>query len=690
MANTRTKDVGVTKTTLAADTYLYGDGNTDGSHKILGSDVANYVATEEGGSTLASLTAGKVPASQLPSGFDAGTYLGLWDANANSPTLSNGSGTQGDYYIVGTAGTTSIDGISSWAVGDEIRANASAWEKLTPGTTAVTQGGTGATTAEGARTNLEVDSKDEAAEGLTRNEPSLYLNGSNEYLSVPDNAAFSMTDGTDDLPAFWSFWVKVDDWTSQFLVSKYGGSAATREWAIDSSGSDNLVFFLTDTSGNSCTTTLSGMNAYEGQWVHILISYAGAGPNSSNAFSAAQDGVNIYVNGVNQTGASHNNNASYTGQSDTSQSVHIGRENASYGEFEIRELQIGNTALTAAQVEQIYRSGVPFELSQASASELVTDGDMEASGTASWPYATGVTLSKSTASPYAGTNALRLTLSGTGTGYAEQDIGISGGKTYNVRGWARGDGTRIPQVRFNGSSWQTLWTGTSSTSWQRFDVTVEANAGPNGRLTLYVSNTGSVSDWVEFDNVSVTEAGAILDLRSRSVNGTTIVDESGNGFNGSLNNMSVAANAVNLPAALSANHPNPSSGEKILSLGNAGTEKIGGTAEGHMVVSSVAAGVGSELTIASGVVTASAGYHEIDTEGNAASDDLDTITASSWMGAGTRLVVMAIDDSHTVVLKDGTGNLRLAGDFSMDTNVDTMELIYDGTNWCELSRSNNS
>ena len=46
------------------------------------------------------------------------TYQGTWNASTNSPTLSSGSGTPGYYYIVSVAGSTNLDGITDWAVGD--------------------------------------------------------------------------------------------------------------------------------------------------------------------------------------------------------------------------------------------------------------------------------------------------------------------------------------------------------------------------------------------------------------------------------------------------------------------------------------------------------------------------------------------------------------------------------------------
>lgn len=75
---------------------------------------------------------GKVPVGQLPAAAVGGLdYLGTWNATTNTPTLSNGSGTApGQFYKVATAGSTTIDGISSWAVGDWIIFDGTAWEKL--------------------------------------------------------------------------------------------------------------------------------------------------------------------------------------------------------------------------------------------------------------------------------------------------------------------------------------------------------------------------------------------------------------------------------------------------------------------------------------------------------------------------------------------------------------------------------
>lgn len=58
-------------------------------------------------------------------------YLGLWNANTNSPNIQSSVGNTSDYYIVGTAGTTNINGISDWGVGDWIIfSSTGVWQKI--------------------------------------------------------------------------------------------------------------------------------------------------------------------------------------------------------------------------------------------------------------------------------------------------------------------------------------------------------------------------------------------------------------------------------------------------------------------------------------------------------------------------------------------------------------------------------
>lgn len=59
-------------------------------------------------------------------------YQGAWNANTNTPALASGVGSNNNYYIVSDAGTTNLDGIALWSVGDWVIFNGatSTWEKI--------------------------------------------------------------------------------------------------------------------------------------------------------------------------------------------------------------------------------------------------------------------------------------------------------------------------------------------------------------------------------------------------------------------------------------------------------------------------------------------------------------------------------------------------------------------------------
>jgi hypothetical protein len=126
--------------------------------------VANGVATLDSG--------GQVPLSQIPPLGDL-NYQGTWDASSNTPTLTSSVGTKGYYYVVNVAGSTNLNGITDWQIGDWAVYSGTAWQKIdntdlvvsvngktgavvltygdiTSGVVPVVNGGTGVTTSSGA------------------------------------------------------------------------------------------------------------------------------------------------------------------------------------------------------------------------------------------------------------------------------------------------------------------------------------------------------------------------------------------------------------------------------------------------------------------------------------------------------------------------------------------------------------
>lgn len=115
----------------SADTSLVRPSNWNADHTIVGlgtaaelnAGVANGVATLDGGGT--------VPLSQIPASIQGSlSYQGTWNASTNTPTLASGVGTKGYYYVVSVAGSTNLDGITDWNVGDMAVYSGTAWQQI--------------------------------------------------------------------------------------------------------------------------------------------------------------------------------------------------------------------------------------------------------------------------------------------------------------------------------------------------------------------------------------------------------------------------------------------------------------------------------------------------------------------------------------------------------------------------------
>jgi hypothetical protein len=61
---------------------------------------------------------------------NAPAYQGTWNASTNTPTLISSVGVAGYYYVVSVAGTTTLNGVSNWNVGDWAIYENGAWQKI--------------------------------------------------------------------------------------------------------------------------------------------------------------------------------------------------------------------------------------------------------------------------------------------------------------------------------------------------------------------------------------------------------------------------------------------------------------------------------------------------------------------------------------------------------------------------------
>ena len=100
----------------------------------------------------------------------------------------------------------------------------------------------------------------------------------------------------------------------------------------------------------------------------------------------------------------------------------------------------------------------------------------------------------------------------------------------------------------------------------------------------------------------------------------------------------------------------------------------------------------SELTIASGAITPTRTYHTVDTESDAASDDLDTMATGS-VSDGAIVILTPNNTARTVVVKHeataGAGDFHLQNgkDATLDSTDLSLVVQRRGADWCEISRS---
>lgn len=157
-------------------TTLAGYGIGDGQSTAEKNKANGYAGLDAGG---------KLPMALMPATMlGAVIFQGLWNAATNTPTIPPASAeNKGWYFMVNTAGTTSIDGEADWNPSDWIISDGTRWRKVDntdqvtsvagkrgdvtlvigdienlqtalDATVAISRGGTGGTTQAAARTNL--------------------------------------------------------------------------------------------------------------------------------------------------------------------------------------------------------------------------------------------------------------------------------------------------------------------------------------------------------------------------------------------------------------------------------------------------------------------------------------------------------------------------------------------------------
>jgi len=94
----------------------------------LQTQINNLIPSQTGNAGKFLTTNGTIVSwAEIVGGLD---YQGTWNATTNTPTLASGVGVNGYYYVVATAGSTNLDGVTDWQIGDWAIYNGTAWQKI--------------------------------------------------------------------------------------------------------------------------------------------------------------------------------------------------------------------------------------------------------------------------------------------------------------------------------------------------------------------------------------------------------------------------------------------------------------------------------------------------------------------------------------------------------------------------------
>lgn len=108
---------GATKTKITYDINGLITGGVDATTADFADTVSKRFVTDTQIATWNALIGGTI-------------FQTVWNATTNSPALVDSTGTKGYYYIVNVAGSTSLDGITDWKVGDWAIFDGVVWRKV--------------------------------------------------------------------------------------------------------------------------------------------------------------------------------------------------------------------------------------------------------------------------------------------------------------------------------------------------------------------------------------------------------------------------------------------------------------------------------------------------------------------------------------------------------------------------------
>jgi hypothetical protein len=120
------------------------------------------------------------------------SYQGTWNASTNTPTLASSTGVNGYYYITDVAGSTNLDGITDWQIGDWLLFNGSVWQKIDQSNLVTSVNGQTGAVSVGTVTSVAAT----AGTGITVTGSPITSSGTLTITNTAPDQTVALTDGT--------------------------------------------------------------------------------------------------------------------------------------------------------------------------------------------------------------------------------------------------------------------------------------------------------------------------------------------------------------------------------------------------------------------------------------------------------------------------------------------------------------
>ena len=190
---------------------------------------------------------------------------------------------------------------------------------------------------------------------------SLDFDGVDDYLNIPDADVLSINNSGADRGFSMSFWLKLPTAGGNDIINKstFWNSGGYRyEYKVHTNYLSRIFFVIYGNDNVSIyQQIILDQNLSTDTWYHIGFTFDLGSTSSS---------LKGYINGVYNSGAAYSYGGTWAAPANTVAPLEFAKREANYGEAKLDEVALFDDELSLAQIQNIYNSGTPTDLSSES------------------------------------------------------------------------------------------------------------------------------------------------------------------------------------------------------------------------------------------------------------------------------------------------------------------------------------